>query len=92
MNHGPSNGCVSSVYVKFDKIYISYFGVILDFFYLALYLFVRADDMVGAGVWCVPALVSGSLILNSTPGGVGVYTLGGAVSLDICYTLGGETG
>ena len=88
----PVNICVNYVSVKFSRMFISSCGIIFYFFSLYLYPFVRPYGMVGAGVWCVPVLLSGSFILNSTPSGVGVFTLRGAVSLDVCYTLGGATG
>ena len=43
----PASGCVIYVSVKFDKIYLYSFGIILDLFSLALYLVVRADGMLG---------------------------------------------
>ena len=43
----PASGCVIYVSVKFDKMYLYSFGIILNFFSLALYLVVRADGMLG---------------------------------------------
>ena len=41
----PENRCGSYVSVKFSKISISSCGIILDFFFLALYLVVKAEGM-----------------------------------------------
>ena len=41
----PENRCGSYVSVKFSKISISSCGIILDFFFLALYLVVNAEGM-----------------------------------------------
>ena len=92
MTPRPINRCVNSVSVKFDRMSISYCGIILNFFSLELYLVVIADGMVGAGVWCVPTLGSGALILSSTLGGTGVSTLGGTFCLAVRSTLVSEPG
>ena len=68
-NSRPKNRCVNYVYIKFDRISISSFGVLFNLFYIALYLVVRSDGMVGACVWCVPTLGYGTLITRSTLGG-----------------------
>ena len=62
-----------------------------------LYLVVRSDGMVGAGVLCVPTLGDGAFILRGTLGGTVVCTLSVDVSLevrsrDVCSTIGGEPG
>ena len=48
--------------------------------------------MVVTGVWCVPTLGPGALILCYNLFGTGLSTLGGAVTLSICSTLVGATG
>ena len=48
---------------------IYYFGVTFYLLSLDLYLVVRADGMVGAGVWYVPTLGACALILRFTLGG-----------------------
>ena len=88
----PENICVSSVSVKCDKMYIYSCGIILDFLSLELYLVAKEDGMIGAGVWCVPTLGDGELIMRYTLGGTGVYTLGGSGSLAVCSTLEGAQG
>ena len=65
----------------FSEMYISYYGIILDLFSITLYFVVQTDGMVCAGVWCVPILGSGVLILCSTLGGVGVSSHDDAGSL-----------
>ena len=69
--------------------FISFCGIILILFSWDLYIVVVVDGMVGAGVFSVPTLGDGEVILCAP--------LGGAESLiifygDVCTTLGGETG
>ena len=71
---------------------ISSCKIILSLFSMSLCLFVQADGMVGACVWCVPNLGSGTLILRSTLGGLGVSTFGGDGCLYGCSTLVGTPG
>ena len=78
--------------VKFSRMYISSCGIILALLYLALYLVVWEDGMVGAGVWCVPTLVYAALTLRSTLGVARVSTLGGSVCLSVRSTFGGALG
>ena len=93
----PENRCVSSVFVKFARIFISSCGIILILFSRALYLVVQADGIVGEGVLIVPTLGDGAVIQLYKIGGSGVSTLGGAVSstirdADICTTHRGAQG
>ena len=97
MNPSPENICVSYVSVNFYKISISYCGIIIYFFSLALNLVAQAHGMVSADVLCVPTLGDNELIFHATLGGEGVSTLGGSGYLailagDVSSTLGDAQG
>ena len=70
--------------VKVDKIFISYFGIIIVLLSQYLHHVVRADGMVGTGIWSVPTLEDGAVILHATIGGTEVSTFGGAGSPTLC--------
>ena len=55
--------CVNSIYVKFAIISISSCGILFDLFYLDLYLGVKTNGMVGAGICYVNTLIAGTFIL-----------------------------
>ena len=78
--------------VKVAKIFISYCGTILVFFFGALYHVVQADGTVGAGVLGIYNLGDGTVIICVTLCVSGESTLGGPVSPtifcgDFCTTL-----
>ena len=88
---------MSSVCVKFSKKNQFFLWDYTYFFHWYLYLVVRADVMVGSGVFSVTNLGDVAVILHATLSGSGVSTLGGAcyptlLSVDVCTTLGGASG
>ena len=84
MTPRPKFLCVSSICVKCVKIFISSCGIILILFYPDVYLLVRVDGILCAGVLSVPTLVYGSCITHATLGYAVVSNLSGATSPAIC--------
>ena len=88
----PTNRCVHYISINFPRMSIYSGEVIFDLFAMALYLLVQAYVNVGAGVWYVPTIGDGALIIRSTLGGAFVFTLVGDAYLTFSSTLGGAPG